>query len=90
MHMGVSICDVAPALFWLRSCHRIPDLWVETTDEIMGDVPLLMQIDSLLPIFQHLVQSIVQMTQVSAASLEGHLGALQTLLSGFRFPSHSS
>lgn len=79
MDMGVSICDVAPALFWLRSCHRIPDLWVETTHEVIWDVPLLMQIYSLLPIFQHLVQSIVQMTQVSAASLEGHFGSLTDL-----------
>lgn len=65
MDLAVSICDVAPALFWLRSCHRIPDLWVETIYEVIWDIPLLMQIYSLLPIFQHLVKSIVQMTQVS-------------------------
>lgn len=34
-------------------------------------MPLLMQNYSLLPILHHLVQSIVQMTQASATSLQG-------------------
>lgn len=45
-----------------------------------------MQIYSLLYIFQRLVQSIVQMTQASAASLEGPLRSLTDLAVRISFP----
>lgn len=84
--MGVSISDVATALFWLRSCHRIIDLWMETAHEVIWDVPLLMRIYSLLCVSQCLVLSIVQMTQVSTASLEGLFRSLTDLAVRILFP----
>ena len=45
-----------------------------------------MQIYSLLYIFQRLVQSIVQMTQASAASLEGPFRSLTDLAVRISFP----